>query len=86
MIKRQAKKQIQCKKLKSWLKDNQYTQRDLAHYLNITPGAVWIMIHQNGIPPRRAQDISEFTGYELSLHDLCPKIFPSEKKVKKFYE
>lgn len=64
-----------CLVLKQFLKNEGYTQRDLAAYLNVTPGAVWLWINMNGIPPRRARSIEKFTGGKLKRNQLCPEIY-----------
>jgi DNA-binding transcriptional regulator YdaS (Cro superfamily) len=61
--------------LKQFLKSEGYTQRDLAKHLNVTPGAVWLWINMNGIPPTRARAIEKFTGGKLKRIQLCPEIY-----------
>jgi DNA-binding transcriptional regulator YdaS (Cro superfamily) len=77
-----AIKKRKARQVQAYIKRHNLTQGDFGRKVGVSQGMVWQWINgERAVSPRRARRIYEATNGEISLHELCPDVFPIERQA-----
>lgn len=76
-----AIKKRKVREVRAYIEKHQLTQEDFGRMVGVSQGMVWQWIEgKRAVSPRRARRIFEATNGEISLHTLCPDVFPVNER------
>lgn len=67
-------------RLKAWLKQNKFTNKELADYMGVDPSEITRLLQTGTTRPRQAVLLYYATGGAFSYQEICPDVFCIEPR------